>query len=160
MCFCGDAFPFVLHLRVGYDQGADADLLRGLFDFGEAGVLADAFEFREGVCVAGRSGCEHHHAEGGGGWWSDAVGVGDEFDDCGSATGFEGNVHLAHESGAGGRVEVVEEVGYEHEVIASAEVGLEGVAGNEMVSVTNPHGLRVPRCDFEDVLPIGGIDCG
>src|SRR5207244_11628434 len=69
-------------------------------------------------------------------------------------------MHLAHESGAGGQVEMVQEIGYQHEIVAATKIGFEGAAGKQVVAIGNSHCLRIRSCDFEHILPIGCIDVG
>src|ERR1700740_2335193 len=70
-------------------------------------------------------------------------------------------MHLAHESCAGGRIEMVQEIGDQHQIVAAAKIGFEGAAGKQVVAIGNPHCLRILACDFEHILPIGCIDvCG
>src|SRR5260221_4561493 len=67
-------------------------------------------------------------------------------------------MHLAHESCAGGRIEMVQEIGDQYQIVAAAKIGFEGAAGKQVVAIGNPHFLRILACDFENILPIGCIN--
>src|SRR6201981_3399509 len=67
-------------------------------------------------------------------------------------------MHLADESCAGGRIEMVQEIGDQHQIVAAAKIGFEGAAGKQVVGIGNPHCLCILACDFENILTQGCRD--
>ena len=67
---------------------------------------------------------------------------------------------LAEQRLAAGRIEVVEDVGEQHEVVARAVVDLEGAPGERLEAVRDPSRARVLLGHREDVLPVDGDDLG
>jgi len=143
------------------DQTIEADLWRRELNSREIGASRNALDLCEGVSVAGGRSGQHHHAEGSRGGWRNAIRIGNEFSDCGAAARLERGMHLSHESGAGGRIEMVQEIGDQYKIVVGAKVDFEGAAGKQVVAIGNSCCLRILHCDFEHILPIGGIDvCG
>src|SRR5215475_11177376 len=138
-----------LESAVRDNEAGNSQFLGYELDTRETGFFTDALEFGGGVGIAFRGGGKHHHAEGGWGGRRDAIGVGHKLDDGSAAAGGEGSMHLSHEAGTSGWIEVVEEVRDEDEVVVSAEVGLEGVAGDGVIAIANSHGLGIASADLE-----------
>ncbi len=90
---------------------------------GEPGLV-----FREGRGVAAGRGGEHHRREAGRRWRRDPIGLGHEVPRQGAAARREGRVRLGRHLRAGRLVEVMEEVGQEHEVVRAAPGHVEGAA--------------------------------
>jgi hypothetical protein len=51
-----------------------------------------------------------------------------------------------------------EKISDQDQIVAAAKIGFEGAAGEDVVAIGKTHRLGILLCDFEDILPIGGID--
>src|SRR5580704_7863354 len=89
------------------NQAIDADLGRRELHSREAGVFRDALELSESVGVSRGCSGQHHHAEGSRGGRRNAIRIGYELSNCGASARLQRGMHLAHEGGAGGRIEMV-----------------------------------------------------
>ncbi len=52
----------------------------------------------------------------------------------------------------------MQEISNQCQIVAGAKIGFEGAAWKEMVAISDTHRLGILLCDFEHILPIGGVD--
>ena len=74
----------------------------------------------------------------------------------GAAPGFERGAHLLQQPDAGGRIEVVQEVGEQHDVVRAAEIDFESAAGQRLVPAVEVGLACVRSRDFEHRRPVDG----
>jgi len=127
---------------------------------GKAGLAEHEVVFGEGVGIAVGGGGEHGESETGEFGRRDAVFIGHEFESDHAAVGSERIEDFSSEMAAGLDIEVVIEIGDEDDVVAFAEVGFEGAAGDDVVAVGDSESGCVAGGDGEDGRPIEGGDLG
>jgi hypothetical protein len=140
------------------DQAIEADSRGRELNSRKAGTFRYALQLCESVSVAGRSSSQHHHAEGSRGGRRNAVRIGNEFSDCDAARWNQCGMHLAHESGACGWIEMVQEIGDQRQIVSAAKIDFESAAGEQVVAVGDAHRLGVLLGDFEHIFPVAGVD--
>src|SRR5207245_4812439 len=112
--------------------------------------------FGERVGVAGFRGAQDDHAKCSRRGRRYAVFVRDKLQCRRTATGLERGVDLPEQLFASSRVEVMQEIGEEYDVVASAEIGFESAAGKGCVAGGHASLGGIPLRDFEHVEPVGG----
>src|SRR5437868_9420941 len=119
---------------IGDDQPIEPNLRSRKFNPSEARILRNALELYEGIGVAPGCGGQHHHTECSSGGRRDAVGVRNKFSYGGATTRLESTMDLAHKTGAGWRIEVVQEIRDQHQIIVGAKVSFEGTPRQQVIA--------------------------
>src|SRR5437762_14391603 len=100
----------------------------------EAGVAKHLFEFGKCVSIASRGRTQHHHAEGGGLRRRDAIFVRNEFQRDRAAAVFQSRMDLTQQRFTSRRIEVMQKVCEQHDVIVGSVINVEGAAGYRVVA--------------------------
>src|SRR5579872_4204310 len=127
-CFRFSKTSLLINLLVGYDYALRRRRNLAQLAREESSVAEHPVQLAECIGVAVGGGPEHHHAEHGGRWRGDAVVVRDEFERDGAATGRERCMHFLEQRLVGRRVEVMQEIRQQHQIVAGSEVRLESAA--------------------------------
>jgi hypothetical protein len=101
---------------------------RMLRDLSEAGVGVHGFELRERVCVPGRRADQHNEAERRCHWGRNAVRIRDKLQRGYASSGLARSAHFLQQLRASGRIEVVQKIGDQYNVVRSAELSRKGAA--------------------------------
>lgn len=142
---------------------ADDDLLRRICGLVQRAVretrcTKHAVKFGEGVSIAAGGGREHDKRESRRHWRRDAIFVGDELERDQAATGAKSRAEATEKSCALLRVEVVEQIGEEDDVVGAFEVDGECIARKSGVAIADAHLCCMALRDFEDLGPVERSD--
>ena len=94
----------------------------------ESRLAIHSLQLAEGVGIAGRGAGQHDEAEGGGQGRRNAILVRHEFERRRAAAGLQRRVYLLQQSSAGGRVEVMQKVGEQDDIVRPSVRDIEGAA--------------------------------
>ena len=111
----------------------------------------------ESVRIPGRGARQHGQAEGRGDGRRNAVFIGHEFQRSGAAAGPQGRTHFPQQPDARGRVEMVQEIREQDDVVRSAILDVERATRQQMVAVLH---ARLTRVAARHLQHSGPIDCG
>src|SRR5580704_14363301 len=132
----------VTNSAVRNHEAISAEFGRGKINSDEPCSFRDAFKLRVSISISRMRGSQHRQTERSRSGRRYAVRIGHIFGDGCSASGIESGTHLAHQSRACWRVETVQEISNQGQIIAVTELGLEGAAWDKVVPITNAH--RIP----------------
>ena len=127
-------------------------------DVGEAGFTIHRLELVERIGIAGRRGREHRQAERGGHGGRNPILIGHELQRRDTTPESEGGMHLLQEPDACRRIEVVQEVREQRNVMRPTKFDLERAAGSRFVATMDPRLAGVGARDLEHIDPIDGND--
>src|SRR5580704_19160825 len=114
----------VTNSAVRNQEAISAEFGRGKINSDEPCSFRDAFKLRVSVSISRRRSSQHRQTEGSRSGRRYAVRIGHIFGDGCPASGIESGIHLAHQFRACWRVETVQKVSNQGQIIAVAEIGL------------------------------------
>src|SRR6476660_2887795 len=120
----------------------------------EASISEHPLVLRERVGITARGAGEHDQAERGRGWRRPPVLLGDELQRDGPATRLERCVDLAQQLLDGRRVEVMQEVREQHQVVVGPERDVERAAWQRAESLGDTRGFSILLCYCQNVRPV------
>jgi hypothetical protein len=104
----------------------------------EAGTSAHGLDLTLRIGVAGWSRGEHGHGEHAGAWRRNAIIIDRHLYDRHLAPRLHGGVNFLEQANIGRDIEVVDEVGDQHRIVAGPIIGSEGTAFDRVPAVGHP----------------------